>query len=79
MTRTGEVFGIAKMFIFGNWIAIVIALVFLSLYSRWITKELNDMGDALLATQMALSREQKLTVTRRNSYRVTSEIEIAAS
>ncbi len=61
MTRTGEVFGIAKMFIFGNWIAIVIALVFLSLYSRWITKELNDMGDALLATQMALSREQKLT------------------
>ena len=60
-TRAGDQFDIANMFIFGNWIAIVIALVFLSMYSRWITKELNEMGDALLATQMALSREQKLT------------------
>ena len=39
----------------------MIALVFLSVYSRRVTNEMNAMGNALLATQMALSREQKLT------------------
>ena len=60
-TEKGHLLYIPEIFIFGNWIAIVIALVFLSVYSRWITSEMNAMGDALLATQMALSREQKLT------------------
>ncbi|MGB1753708.1 MAG: histidine kinase dimerization/phospho-acceptor domain-containing protein, partial [Paracoccaceae bacterium] len=60
-TIDGLLLGIPDIFIFGNWIAIVIALIFLSVYSRWITSEMNAMGDALLATQMALSREQKLT------------------
>jgi len=60
-TQQGMFLGIPDIFIFGNWIAIVIALIFLSVYSRWITSEMNTMGDALLATQIALSREQKLT------------------
>ena len=36
-------------------------MLFLSFYSRKVTVEVNDMSDALFATQMALSREQKLT------------------
>jgi len=52
---------IADIFVFGNWIAISVAFVFLSLYARRVTQEINTMGDALFATQMALEREQKLT------------------
>ena len=61
ITDEGARLSIPEIFIFGNWIAIVIALLFLSVYSRWITSEMNAMGDALLATQIALTREQKLT------------------
>ena len=49
------------IFLFGNWIALVIAIVFIGAYSRRITSEMHSMSDALTATQMALSREQKLT------------------
>jgi two-component system sensor histidine kinase RegB len=46
---------------FGFWLAIVIGVVFLSLYARRVSSEMHAMSDALLATQMALAREQKLT------------------
>ena len=46
---------------FGNWTAIVIAVVFLAIYARWIASEVHAMSDALQATQMALAREQKLS------------------
>lgn len=61
--RTAEGFHlkIADLFVFGQWLAIVIAIVFLGIYSRWIATELHSMSDALQATQMALAREQKLT------------------
>lgn len=49
------------VFEFGFWLAIVIGIVFLGLYSRRISTEIRSMSDALLATQMALAREQKLT------------------
>jgi two-component system sensor histidine kinase RegB len=49
------------IFLFGNWVAIVIAVVFLGVYSRWIVSEMSAMSNALQATQMALAREQKLT------------------
>ncbi len=49
------------VFEFGFWLAIVIGIVFLGLYSRRIATEIRSMSDALLATQMALAREQKLT------------------
>lgn len=49
------------IFIFGNWAAIVIALIFVSIYSYRVSSEMNAMSDGLLATQMALGREQKLT------------------
>ncbi|WP_425039994.1 sensor histidine kinase RegB [Primorskyibacter sp. S187A] len=60
-TEQGFILRIPDVFIFGKWIAIVIAVVFLTAYSRRITIEMHSMSDALSATQMALSREQKLT------------------
>lgn len=49
------------MFEFGFWLAIVIGILFLAVYARRVATEIRSMSDALLATQMALAREQKLT------------------
>ena len=57
----GSVLQIPPLFLLGFWIAIVIGIVFLSSYARRVTKETHSMNQALLATQMALAREQKLT------------------
>lgn len=58
---SGLVLEIPTFFEFGFWLAIVIGIVFLGLYSRRVALEIRSMSDALLATQMALAREQKLT------------------
>jgi len=52
---------IPLLFEFGFWLSIVIGIVFLGVYSRRVSTEIRSMSDALLATQMALAREQKLT------------------
>jgi two-component system sensor histidine kinase RegB len=49
------------IFQFGFWASIVIGIVFLSVYARQVTSEMHAMREALVATQLALSREQKLT------------------
>ena len=61
ITQSGEVLRIPQIFVFGHWIALIIAVVFTSAYSRRVTAEVHSMSDALAATQMALAREQKLT------------------
>lgn len=60
-TDQGFILRVPDIFLFGNWIALVIAIVFIGAYSRRIMSEMHSMSDALTATQMALSREQKLT------------------
>jgi two-component system sensor histidine kinase RegB len=60
-TEQGFILRMPDVFLFGNWAAIVIAIVFLGVYSRWIVSEMDAMSNALQATQMALAREQKLT------------------
>ncbi|MBP9048238.1 MAG: ActS/PrrB/RegB family redox-sensitive histidine kinase [Tabrizicola sp.] len=52
---------IPRLFAFGFWLSIVIGILFLGLYSRKVATEMRHMSEALLATQMALAREQKLT------------------
>lgn len=52
---------IPRLFEFGFWLSIVIGILFLGLYSRRVATEIRSMTEALLATQMALAREQKLT------------------
>jgi len=46
---------------FGFWVALVIGIVFIALYARQVTLEMQRMRDALVATQLALTREQQLT------------------
>ena len=57
----GAVLNIPQIFVFGFWAAIVIGVIFISVYARRVSNEMHSMSDALLATQMALAREQKLT------------------
>jgi two-component system sensor histidine kinase RegB len=57
----GSVLVVPWLFLFGFWLAIVIGVLFLGLYSRRVATEMRSMSEALLATQMALAREQKLT------------------
>jgi two-component system sensor histidine kinase RegB len=57
----GAALSVPPVFEFGFWLAIVIGIAFIGLYSRRIATEIRSMSDALLATQMALAREQKLT------------------
>ncbi len=57
----GGVFTVPALFGFGFWLALVIGILFLGLYAHRVAQEIQSMQDALLATQMALSREQKLT------------------
>lgn len=49
------------IFLLGFWAAIGVGVVFLALYARRVSGELQAVADALTATQLALAREQKLT------------------
>ena len=60
-TEQGQVIRMPNIVVFGYWVAIVIGTLFLGIYARRVTSEIHAMSEALLATQMALSREQKLT------------------
>lgn len=60
--KNGNVAILEPLFIWGNWTALLIGLVFLSGYARRVTIETFSMSQALAATQMALDREHKLTV-----------------
>ena len=60
-TADGLVLALPVLFQFGFWAALLIGVVFLAIYARQVTTEMHAMSDALLATQLALAREQKLT------------------
>jgi two-component system sensor histidine kinase RegB len=60
-TESGLVMSVPKVFVFGSWAAITIGIVFEAIYAHRVTSEIHSMSKALMATQMALSREQKLT------------------
>ena len=57
----GEPLMLPDLFLFGVWLALVIGVVFLAIYARQVTTEMHTMGEALVATRLALAREQKLT------------------
>lgn len=57
----GTILTIPPLFEFGFWLSILIGILFLGLYSHRVAVEIRSMSQALLATQMALAREQKLT------------------
>ena len=57
----GTVLSVPRLLEFGFWLSVVIGIMFLGLYSHRVSSEIQTMSDALLATQTALAREQKLT------------------
>jgi two-component system sensor histidine kinase RegB len=61
IAQNGGSLEIPGIFVFGHWVALVISILFSTSYSRRVTTEIHSMSDALVATQMALAREQKLT------------------
>lgn len=61
MTASGFPLILPDLFVFGFWMALIIGVVFVGVYARQVTQETLSMGEALVATQMALAREQKLT------------------
>ncbi len=60
-TKDGVVLALPVLFQFGFWAALIIGVVFLAIYARQVTNEMHAMREALVATQLALAREQKLT------------------
>jgi len=60
-TLSGDPLLLPDLFRFGFWIALVIGIAFTGLYSRSVAAEKQALTEALLATSMALAREQKLT------------------
>lgn len=61
LTADGLPLELPGLFRFGFWTALMIGVVFIAVYARQVTSEMHAMGEALLATQLALAREQKLT------------------
>ncbi|WP_242652251.1 sensor histidine kinase RegB [Limimaricola pyoseonensis] len=61
MSPDGFPLVLPKLALFGFWLALSIGIVFIALYVRRVTLEMQAMGEALAATQLALAREQKLT------------------
>lgn len=61
ISADGVVLTLPVLFQFGFWVALLIGVVFLALYARQVTTEMHAMSEALVATQLALAREQKLT------------------
>ena len=61
VTADGTLLVLPPLFQFGFWAALVIGIAFLAIYARQVTTEMHTMAEALLATQLALAREQKLT------------------
>lgn len=60
-TADGLPLMLPRLSLFGVWLALVIGVVFLAIYARQVTTEMHSMGEALVATRLALAREQKLT------------------
>lgn len=61
ISADGTALMLPVLFQFGFWVALLISVVFLAIYARQVTTEMHAMGEALVATQLALAREQKLT------------------
>jgi two-component system sensor histidine kinase RegB len=61
MLGSGALLEPPRILVVGTWASLLIGIVVLSLYARRVTGETFSMSQALVATQMALDREQRIT------------------
>ncbi|RPE64739.1 two-component system sensor histidine kinase RegB [Pacificibacter maritimus] len=61
LNAAGDPVTLPLIFEIGSWAGIIIGIIFLGVFAWKVTSEIHSMSEALLATQMALGREQKLT------------------
>lgn len=61
LDRAGDALELPGLFRFGFWAAIVVGVVFIGLYLRSVAAEKQALAEALQATQLVLSREQKIS------------------
>ncbi len=57
----GEPMQLPPLLVTGNWVALVLGLVFMSVYAWRVAQESRRMSDALAATQFVLARAQRLS------------------
>ncbi|MGR3493614.1 MAG: sensor histidine kinase RegB, partial [Shimia sp.] len=60
-TAEGFILQMPTLLNLGFWTAILVGICFIAFYTNRVAAENQAMSEALLATQMALAREQKLT------------------
>ena len=60
VTEAGDVQRLPRLHLAGFWVAIVLATILLGAFAARLTSETGRMSNALLATQTALAREQRL-------------------
>ncbi len=57
----GEPPAASSIFILGLWISVVVGIIFMAFYAWRISRETQDMSNALAAAELVLAREQKLS------------------
>lgn len=57
----GRVLELPPIYVAGTWVSLMIGIVFVGAYAHRVTVESYSMSQALVATQLALAREQRLT------------------
>lgn len=50
-----------KLYVFGVWVALIVTMLFLSIYTSRIAQEGHQLANALSATELILANEQHLT------------------
>lgn len=58
---SGAYLAAPPLLVVGNWVSLVIGILFFAFYARQVSDETFRMSQALAATQAALGREQELT------------------
>ena len=59
--HSGVYLAAPPLLVVGNWVSLVIGILFFAFYARQVNDETFRMSQALAATQAALGREQELT------------------
>ncbi|MGQ3672331.1 ActS/PrrB/RegB family redox-sensitive histidine kinase [Xanthobacter sp. TB0136] len=57
----GTPFILPNLYLAGVWVAVIVAIGFIGIYSWRVTEEARELGNALAATELVLAREQHIS------------------